>query len=295
MDGSGPIVIERLSDAERRARAQATGGEPVLDFGVDRSPYIEYGEFDTLLSLQKPRSASRHELLFITSGQLMELLFKLMTHELSHVQDRLRADDVPEAIVTLGRVIRIEEVLVKAWDMVGTITSDQFVEFRDELGAASGFQSPGHRELEFLLGNKDPEMLRPHRGSPDTYATLERGLAEPSVYDDALALLARRGYAVAPEHLGRDLAAPYQPHPSVEDAWLAVYADGGPSDDLHRLAEALTHVADLWKQWRHRHLVTVARVIGQKPGTGGTSGVEWLRRVSELEVFPELWTMRTRL
>lgn len=267
----------------------------MLDFGVNRSPYVEYGEFDTLLTLQKPRSASRHELLFITSGQLMELLFKLMTHELSQVQDRLRADDVVTAVATLERVIRIEEVLVKAWDMVGTLTSDQFVEFRDELGAASGFQSPGHRKLEFLLGNKDPEMLRPHRGYTAACAELERSLRAPSVYDDALALLARRGYPVAHEHLGRDLSAPYRPHPSAEEAWLAVYADQGPSDDLRRLSEALTRVADLWKQWRHRHLVTVARVIGQKPGTGGTSGVEWLRRVSELEVFPELWTMRTRM
>jgi tryptophan 2,3-dioxygenase len=135
-------------------------------------------------------------------------------------------------------------------------------------------------------------MLRPHRGYPDAYAALERGLTEPSIYDDALALLARRGYDIAPEHLHRDLAAPYQPHPSVEAAWLAAYAEQGGGDDLHRLADALTSVADLWKQWRHRHLVTVARVIGHKPGTGGTSGVNWLRRVSELEIFPELWTMR---
>jgi tryptophan 2,3-dioxygenase len=284
-----------LTEAERRAQAEATSGEPILDFKGERSPYVAYGNVDVLLTLQDPPSGTHHEMVLIISGQVMELLFKLMTHELLEEQRHLRADDTSGAILTLQRVACIQGVLVKTWDVPATLTPTQFVEFRDHLGAASGFQSPGYRRLEFLLGNKDPTMMEPHRGAPETYAELRRAFTEPSVYDDVLLLLDRRGHEVAPAHLGRDPGKPYQPHPSVEDAWLAVYCDPHPTNDLFSLAEALMTVADLYKQWRYRHLVTVERVIGYKPGTGGTSGVEWLRRVSQHEFFPELWTVRTRL
>ena len=248
-----------------------------------------------MLSLQNPPSGTHHEMVLIVSGQVMELLFKLVTHELREAQRQLRTEEIADAILTLQRVMRIQEVLVKAWDVVGTLTPSQFAEFRDYLGPASGFQSPGYRRLEFLLGNRDRAMMGPHRGSAETHAELERALGEPSVYDEILLLLDRRGYSIAREHLERDLSLPYEAHASVEEAWLRVYEDARPANELFLLGEALVSVSELYKQWRYRHLVTVERVIGYKPGTGGTSGVEWLRHVSQHEFFPELWTVRTRL
>lgn len=286
---------EPLGEAERRRRAAETGGEPILDFEGERSPYVAYGEIDVLLSLQNPPSGTHDEMVFMISGQLMELLFKLMVHELMEAQRRLRADDVAGVLVTFARVTRVQELLVKGWDVVATLTAAQFAAFRDYLGSASGFQSSGYRHLEFVLGNKARAMLGPHRGDPVSLQALERALDAPSVYDDALALLERRGYRIDPTHLRRDVSAPYVAHESVEDAWLEIYTTLPESNELVRLGEALISVADLYKQWRYRHVVTVERIMGYKPGTGGTSGVEWLRRISQHEFFPDLWAARTRM
>jgi tryptophan 2,3-dioxygenase len=189
----------------------------------------------------------------------------------------------------------VEELLVKAWDPVTTLTPQQYVGFRDFLGEASGFQSAGYRQLEFLLGNKVPSMLRPHRGTPALHDALTRVLREPSVYDSVQRLLNRQGFRIDSAHLERDLAQPYQPHSSVETAWLAVYSQPGEDSELLRLGEALTDIADLYRQWRYRHLVSVERLMGHKPGTGGTGGAKWLRRIIDHQFFPELWAARTLL
>lgn len=280
---------------KRTERVSVTADEPILDFGGERSPYDRYGEVDALLGLQKPASGQHDEMVFLISGQLMELMFKLLVHELTEARRLVAADDVRGALVTFGRVARVQELLVSSWDVVSTLTPAQFLRFRDHLGTASGFQSAGYRQLELVLGNKQQAMLGPHRGSPLTHARLRAALAAPSLYDEVLALLNRRGHRIADEHLGRDLSRPYEPHSSVERAWLEVYADPGPGNDCYLLGEALISVSDLYRQWRFRHLITVERVLGAKPGTGGTSGVAWLRRISEHRFFPELWSVRTQL
>jgi tryptophan 2,3-dioxygenase len=292
MPGTRPKP-KRIGEEERRRQARMTGGEPILDFDGEATPFVQYQESDVLLSLQNPQSGQHDEMAFLMSGQLMELMFKLADHELREAQRRIRADDVTGALQPLRRAARVQEVLVKMWDLVGTITPNQFLAFRDHLGTSSGFQSYAYRHLEFTLGNKVKAMLKPHRGSPRAHAALQAALEAPSLYDDVLALLARRGHAIPAEHLERDLAAPYEPHAAVEAAWLAVYRE--PESDLYALAEALVDVADLYKQWRYRHLVTVERVMGSKPGTGGTSGVTWLRRIAQHEFFPELWHVRGAL
>ncbi|NNN30751.1 tryptophan 2,3-dioxygenase [Streptomyces sp. S3(2020)] len=293
--GGGPSRVGTLSEEQRRERAVATGGRPILDFDGERSPYVAYGEIDVLLSLQKPPSGTHDEMLFLMSGQLMELMFKLMTHELTEAKRRIADDEIPAALLTFQRVTRVQELLVKGWDVVSTLSPAQFLGFRDHLGEASGFQSAGYRHLELLLGNKQPGMLGPHRGSPHTHTALSAALAAPSLYDETIALLHRRGHPVAAEHLDRDLTRPYEPHSTVEQAWLEVYADQSPGNDLFLLGEALINLADLYRQWRYRHLIAVERVMGCKPGTGGTSGVEWLRRICEHLFFPELWSVRTQL
>ena len=284
-----------LSEEQRQRRAASTGGEPILDFDGERSPYVAYSDIDVLLSLQNTPSGTHDELLFMISGQLMELMFKLMTHELAEARRRIAADLIPDALATFHRITRVQELLVKGWDVVSTLTPAQFLGFRDHLGEASGFQSAGYRHLELILGNKQPSMLGPHRGSPRSHAALSAALHAPSLYDEALLLLDRRGHRIATDHLERDLTRPYEPHPSVEQAWTGVYADQSPGNDLFLLGEALVNLADLYRQWRYRHLISVERVMGYKPGTGGTSGVQWLHRIAEHRFFPELWSIRTQL
>jgi tryptophan 2,3-dioxygenase len=286
---------ELLTEEQRRARADRTGGEPILDFRGQRSPYAAYADMDILLTLQNPRSGSPDELVFMISGQVMELLFKLMVHELTQAQRHIDDDQTIPAITTLRRVTRVQELLVKAWDPVTTLTPGQYVGFRDFLGEASGFQSAGYRQLEFLLGNKMPSMLRPHEGAQALHATLSQALQAPSIYDSVQRLLSRRGFQVDGAHLDRDLTQPYQSHSSVERAWLAVYSQPDEADELFRLGEALIDIADLYRQWRYRHLVSVERLMGHKPGTGGTGGASWLRQIIDHQFFSELWAARTLL
>jgi tryptophan 2,3-dioxygenase len=270
------------------------------DYGasMDRAGTMSYGDYldlGRLLAAQHPRSADPNELLFIVQHQTSELWMKLALHELRRARDSLRSDALPPAFKMLARVARIFEQLVAAWDVLATMTPSEYSAIRPSLGSSSGFQSWQYREIEFILGNKNAAMLRPHAHEPAIHAELAVALAAPSIYDEAVRLMARRGFAIDAAVLSRETAAPWMLDTSVEAAWLAVYRAPAAHWELYELAEELVDLEDAFRQWRFRHVTTVERIIGFKPGTGGTHGVSYLRRMLDVVLFPELWKVRTDL
>jgi tryptophan 2,3-dioxygenase len=257
--------------------------------------YGDYLHLDRLLDAQHPLSPHHNEMLFIIQHQTTELWMKLVIHELKAAIRQFRQDELAPAFKMLARVSRIMAQLIQAWDVLSTLTPSEYMDFRGTLGRASGFQSHQFRAIEFLLGNKRRELLEPFRHRAQIHAELEALLAQPSIYDEAIRLLARRGLAVAPAALERDWSAPYRPDPSVEAAWMAVYRDTRRHFDLYELGEELVDLEDFFRQWRFRHVTTVERIIGGKKGTGGTKGVAYLRGLLEIRLFPELWDLRTAL
>ncbi|MBB4932588.1 tryptophan 2,3-dioxygenase [Lipingzhangella halophila] len=280
------------SHVSRDPEPAAAGGRegPALD-GDRAGEYLRYARVDTLLSLQHPRTSEPAEVSFIITTQVMELLFTLIRQRWEAARDALDADEVAGAIAELRRGTQVQDVLVASWELLATLTPAEFTRIRESLGDASGFHSFAYRHLEFLLGEKSAAMVRQFRSTPEVRAGLERALAAPSLYDAALRLLHRRGFAVPPERVERDWTRRYEPHTEVERAWGEVYA--GERGELFELAEALLDTAERVTRWRHRHLMAVKRAMGAKPGTGGSSGLEWLRASAERDVFPELWTLRT--
>jgi tryptophan 2,3-dioxygenase len=266
-----------------------------VDFSSGEMSYGDYLALDQLLAAQRPRSGQHDEMLFIIQHQTTELWLKLIRHELGAARDRVRADDLQPAFKMLARVGRIMTQLIQAWDVLATLTPSDYTAFRGALGRASGFQSYQFRLIEFMLGNKQRAMIDPHRHRADLAAALEAELVAPSIYDEAIRLLARRGVPMTPTALDRDFGLPYVADPSVEAAWTTVYRDPEHHWDLYELAEELVDLEDFFRQWRFRHVTTVERIIGFKPGTGGTAGVAYLRKLLDVRLFPELWDLRTQL
>lgn len=266
---------------------------PNLDF-AGTTPYEDYVKADVLTHLQHTLSDDPGEMVFLVTTQVMELWFTVIVHEWETAAHALRSDDVPTALAALKRSVRELEALNASWKPLGQLTPAQFNAYRGALGEGSGFQSAMYRRLEFLLGEKSASMLVPHQGVPRVHAELEKALYEPSLYDETLRLLARRGHPVPDSVLHRDLSARYEPSEAVEAVWTAVYA-GDESDELARLGEALTDVAELVWRWRNDHLVATRRAMGAKPGTGGSAGVAWLEKRARKNVFPELWTARSHV
>jgi tryptophan 2,3-dioxygenase len=266
-----------------------------VDFSSGEMSYGDYLALDQLLAAQRPRSGQHDEMLFIIQHQTTELWLKLIRHELGAARDRIRADDLQPAFKMLARVGRIMTQLIQAWAVLATLTPSDYTAFRGALGRASGFQSYQFRLIEFMLGNKQRAMIDPHRHRADLAAALEAELAAPSIYDEAIRLLARRGVAISLTALDHDFGQPYVVDPSVEAAWTAVYRDPERHWDLYELAEELVDLEDFFRQWRFRHVTTVERIIGFKPGTGGTAGVAYLRKLLDVRLFPELWDLRTQL
>lgn len=284
------------STTDSRAEAvKSTHGEPIVRFAGESNPYIDYHRNDLLHSLQHMRSEGHDEMTFILMTQVKELIFRSMHYELFNMQLRLRDDDVVGAMVLAPRVKRLLEFLIKTWDVLSTITTEGFNEFRDHLGVSSGQQSYMYRHVEFILGNKSQRLAEAHANNPDVYPAMLQALNSPSLYDDVIRLLHRRGHDIPASYLERDWSADYQPSPAVERAWLKVYEQPSPESELYTLAEALIEMADLFSQYRWRHFVSVQRILGLKPGTGGSAGVGWLKHVVELRFFPELWSIRTQL
>lgn len=255
--------------------------------------YGSYLALDELLSAQRPRSSHHDEMLFVVIHQVTELWLKLSLHEITGVLHQLEKDELDPAFKMLSRVARIQGQLILSWDVLSTMTPFDYMSFRDELQQASGFQSHQYRKLEFLLGNKNRAHLEVHRGVPETYRELEEALVRPSVYDASLKVLAKRGLAIPADRVDRDWSEPYEPHPEVEAAWLAVYRDPKQYWDLYELAEKLVDLEHKFQQWRFAHMKTVERIIGRRRGTGGSSGVSYLQKALQLSFFPELWSVRT--
>jgi tryptophan 2,3-dioxygenase len=264
------------------------------DLGASQS-YAEYLQLDKLLDAQKPNSFEHDEMLFIVVHQASELWMRLFLHELDTVFEYVRRDDLDPSFKRLSRISQVQDQLLAVWEVLSTMTPYDYSAFRNALGRSSGFQSPQYRMLEFLLGNKNSDMVAVHRRDVRHYESLRRALAAPSLYDEVLRLLSRRGYGVPEDYLSRDFSQPYVASKQVAGAWLGVYHNADKDWDLYELAERLVDLDHKFQLWRFHHLKTVERVIGYKAGTGGTGGVSYLGKALELKFFPELWTIRTAM
>ncbi len=265
-----------------------------LDFSQSMS-YGDYLQLDAILTAQKPLSPAHDEMLFIVQHQTSELWMKLMLHELRAAIGHIARDELPPAFKMLARVSKIMEQLVHAWDVLATMTPPEYSAMRPYLGQSSGFQSYQYRCIEFSMGNKNRAMLKPHEHRADLLAQVQAAYEAPSLYDEALRLMARRGIAVPASHTERDWTQPYAESEAVEQAWLTVYRNPEQHWDLYQLGEELTDLEDAFRLWRFRHVTTVERVIGFKRGTGGTGGVSYLRKMLDVVLFPEIWRLRTNL
>jgi tryptophan 2,3-dioxygenase len=264
------------------------------DLGTSQS-YSEYLHLDKLLDAQHPLTREHNEMLFVIVHQVSELWMRLMLHELTAALACIQRDDLDPALKMLARISRSQNQLISVWDVLSTMTPFEYTAFRNALGRSSGFQSVQYRLLEFLFGNKNAEMLAVHQRDPGAYQALERALSAPSLYDEVLRLLSRRGYGIPEQYLSRDFREPYVASKQVAGAWLGVYHNADRGWDLYELAERLVDLDHNFQLWRAHHLKTVERIIGYKPGTGGTGGVSYLTKALELKFFPELWQIRTSM
>lgn len=261
----------------------------------DGMSYCDYLRLDTLLSSQAPVSGEHDELLFIVIHQVMELWLKLLNRELDTALIHIRADELQPSFKCFARITRVQEQLIQAWTVLATMTPSDYLRFRPSLGKSSGFQSWQYRLVEFKLGAKDSLKIAPHRHRPDVLELLEEAYKAPSLYDEVLRLLARRGYPIPAEVLARDVTHPYEANSGVEAVWEEIYRHSDERFDLYELAEELVDLEDAFQQWRFRHMKTVERIIGMRRGTGGSAGVAYLRKALEKSFFPELWSVRTKL
>ena len=260
-----------------------------------RMAYGDYLRLETVLDAQLPLSQAHDEMLFIIQHQTSELWMKLAIHELRSAIEAIRADRLQPAFKMLARVARIFEQLNGAWDVLRTMTPSEYTTFRDSLGQSSGFQSHQYRAIEFLLGNRNLAMLKPHAHRDDTTAMLETILAGPGLYDEALRLIARHGFAIGADATRTDWRSSRDENAEVLASWAAIYRAPEEHWALYELAEKLVDLEDYFRRWRFNHVTTVERIIGLKTGTGGTGGVSYLRRMLDIVLFPELWKVRTQL
>lgn len=283
------------SDVFQPQSSVDVSNEPIhWDLGTSMS-YGEYLNLDKILNAQRPLTFEHDEMLFIIIHQASELWMKLCIHELSAAIKSIQRDELGPVFKMLSRVARIQIQLTQSWDVLATMTPMDYSAFRNSLGKASGFQSYQYRLLEFLIGNKNAAMIEVHRRDKEWYAILERALQTPSLYDETLRMLSRRGFGIPAEYLDRDWSLPYQASKQVAAAWLSVYHSKAEHWDLYELAEKLLDLDHRFQAWRFNHMKTVERIIGYKRGTGGSSGVGYLSKVLELRFFPELWSVRTSM
>ncbi|WP_312144951.1 tryptophan 2,3-dioxygenase [Brevundimonas sp.] len=281
-----------MTDAPKDIRGHAIEAAKHEPAGIT---YAGYLSLDDLLSAQHPRSDQHDEMLFVIIHQTKELWLKQILHEMALAQSLIRAGDLVPAYKSLARVSRIQAVMTQSWDILATMTPSDYLKFRGDLGASSGFQSDQFRRLETMLGLKDPRFLRFHVERPEAHAALVAAMDAPSLYDDALRQLSLAGLPVPAEVLNRDVSQTYEPSEGVEAAWLEVYRDTERWWPLYQLAEKLVDLDDALLTWRHKHVVTVERIIGRRQGTGGTDGVGYLVETLKRRCFPELWSLRTKL
>jgi tryptophan 2,3-dioxygenase len=264
------------------------------DFNKEMS-YGSYLKLDQILSSQQQLSDHHDEMLFIIIHQTSELWMKLVLHEINAAIEYIRRNDLEPSFKMLSRVSRIQQQLIQSWNVLSTLTPSEYMEFRDKLGHSSGFQSYQNRLIEFALGQKNSQALLVYQHDKELYNQMKGALQKPSIYDAAINALAQRGLPIDQEALFRDWSQNYQPNASVEAAWLTVYRNVDQYWDLYELAEKLVDIGSQQQLWRFNHMSTVERIIGHKQGTGGSSGVTYLKHVLDHQFFPELWTLRTKL
>ena len=281
-------------DYDKTERVELADEAVHWDLGSSLS-YGQYLQLDKLLGAQRPLSSEHNEMLFIIVHQVSELWMRLILHELNAALACVQRDDIGPALKMLARISRSQTQLIAVWDVLSTLTPFEYSAFRNELGRSSGFQSLQYRLLEFTFGNKNAEMLTVHSRDPQAYEILKRALEAPSLYDEVLRLLSRRGYEIPQDYLVRDFTQPYKASKQVAGAWLGVYHNSESGWDLYELAEKLIDLDHNFQLWRFHHLKTVERIIGYKRGTGGTGGVSYLAKALELKFFPELWQIRTSM
>jgi tryptophan 2,3-dioxygenase len=257
--------------------------------------YGEYLHLDKLLDAQRPLSGENDEMMFIIVHQTSELWMRLVLHELDGVFKCVQRDNLGPTFKSLARISRVQTQLIASWDVLSTMTPFDYSAFRNALGRSSGFQSFQYRMLEFRLGNKNADMVAVHKRDPQAHEALQAALAAPSLYDEVLRLLSLRGYGIPDDYVVRDFREPYRASKQVAGAWLGVYHNAEADWDLYELAERLVDLDHKFQLWRFHHLKTVERIIGYKPGTGGTGGVSYLAKALELSFFPELWQVRTSM
>jgi len=285
-------IKKTMEDGVETFEAEIDGETIQWDRGLS---YARHIQTDALLQSQIPVSDKPDEMLFIIMHQTMELWIKLAIHEANVAMEHLRADEPGKAEKTLDRIATVLRHMVHSWEVLATLSPHDFLTFRGYLRKASGFQSHQYRTLEFCLGLKRADLVLIHNDDEERRALLEEVLHAPSLYDELLALLARRGFDIPSHKLKRDFSQSYEPSDAVEDAWLQIYTNPGDHWDLYTLAEKVTAVEYYFQEWRFKHMKTVSRVIGHKVGTGGSSGVNYLVKALDLPFFPELWSMRTRM
>jgi tryptophan 2,3-dioxygenase len=288
------VDIYPMSPPDKTERVDVSD-EPIhWELGSSLS-YGEYLQLEKVLDAQKPLSYEHDETMFIIVHQTSELWMRLMLHELNAALECIRRDDLDPSFKMFQRVSRVQTQLISTWDVLSTMTPFEYSAFRNALGRSSGFQSFQYRMLEFLLGNKNADLIAVHKRDKRAYEALERALDAPSLYDEVLRLLSRRGYGIPDDYLTRDFREPYRASKEVAGAWLGVYHNAEKDWDLYELAERLVDLDHNFQLWRCHHLKTVERIIGYKPGTGGSGGVSYLAKALELKFFPELWQIRTSM
>ncbi len=257
--------------------------------------YSDYLHLDAILNAQHPLTDAHDEMLFVIQHQTSELWMRLVIHELARARTEINAGNLRQTFKMLARVARIFEQLNNAWDVLRTMTPSEYTHFRQDLGASSGFQSHQYRKIEFMLGNRNPNMMKVHEHVGDVHTMLEEELARPSLYDDVIILLCRTidgADAIIPKP---QLRQPHAPIADVQAKWKTVYQNVPQYWEMYELAEKLVDLEDYFRRWRFNHVTTVERVIGFKRGTGGTSGVAYLRKMLDVELFPEIWHVRGQL
>ncbi|MFT4416265.1 tryptophan 2,3-dioxygenase [Fredinandcohnia humi] len=264
------------------------------DFSKEMT-YGDYLQLDTLLASQHRLSEHHDEMLFIIIHQASELWMKLILHEVNAAKASILTNDLEPAFKMLSRVSKIQQQLIQSWDVLSTLTPSEYMEFRGKLGKSSGFQSYQNRLIEFAFGHKKPNVLGVYKHQPEIYKQVEAALQERSLYDASILALSMRGFSIDKSCLERDWSEDYQANDSVEQAWLSVYRNVEKYWDLYELAEKLVDIESRQQQWRYNHMITVERIIGYKRGTGGSSGVDYLKQVINHRFFPELWSIRTKL
>ncbi|MDB2544456.1 tryptophan 2,3-dioxygenase family protein [Woeseiaceae bacterium] len=261
----------------------------------DELTYNSHLQTERLLSAQIGVSGKPDETLFIIIHQTMELWIKLCLHELGIVIECIKKDQLSKSFKTFDRIAAIQRHMIQSWEILATLTPHDFLTFRGYLRKASGFQSHQYRELEFLLGNKNRDLTVVHRDNKPVYEQLMKVLNAPSLYDETLKLLSKKGFVVPSKAIDRDWSEPYQSSPEIEEVWRLIYEDTEKYWELYMLAERVTALEYYFQEWRFKHMKTVSRVIGYSKGTAGSSGVDYLVKALNLSFFPELWSMRTKL